>query len=55
MGRLAKTDDVIARFADAMRPEARPLPDADAQELSALVAWKQQVMGMLVAEKNRLQ
>jgi transposase len=41
MGRLAKTDaldaQVLARFAEAVRPVARPLPDAATQELSALL------------------
>lgn len=57
-GRLAKTDamdaEVIAHFAEAVKPEARPLKDKDEQELSALIARRTQVMQMLVAEKNRL-
>ena len=56
-GRLAKTDtldaEAIARFAEAVRPEPRPLPDAAAQRLRALVARRRQLIGMLVAEKNR--
>lgn len=57
-GRLAKTDrldaQVIAHFAQAMRPEVRPLPDAQTQELAALLGRRRQVVEMLVAEKNRL-
>ena len=41
LGRLAKTDAldaaVIAQFAATVRPTPRPLPDAQAQELTALV------------------
>lgn len=58
MGRLAKTDKIdaetIARFAEAIRPEARPLKDADAQRLQALVARRRQLVEMLTMEKNRL-
>ena len=57
-GRLAKTDaldaQVIARFAAAVRPEVRPLPDAEAARLKALVARRQQIVEMRTAESNRL-
>jgi transposase len=57
-GQLAKTDRIDARvlalFAERVRPEVRPLPDADAQELQALLARRRQLIGMMVAEKNRL-
>ena len=57
-GRLAKTDaldaQVWAHFAEAVRPEVRPLPDHDTQELNALTVRRSQLMTMLVAEKNRL-
>lgn len=57
-GRLAKTDaldaQVLAHFAQAVRPTPRPLPDPEAQALSALVTRRHQVVTMLVAEKNRL-
>ena len=57
-GRLAKTDTldahVLAHFCEAVRPEVRPLPDADTQELNALTVRRSQMMTMLVAEKNRL-
>lgn len=58
-GRLAKTDAVdarvLARFAQQVQPPARPLPDAQAQEMGALLARRRQVVEMLVAEKQRLQ
>lgn len=58
LGRLAKTDridaDVLALFAERVRPEPRPLPDAAHQELAALVARRRQLVEMLVAERNRL-
>jgi len=57
-GKLAKTDaldaQVLAHFAEAIRPLPRSLPDTDTQSLTALVTRRNQVMSMLVAEKNRL-
>ena len=57
-GTLAKTDTldagVLAHFADAVRPEVRPLKDAETQVLNSLTARRRQVMSMLVSEKNRL-
>lgn len=57
-GRLAKTDAidaaVLALFADRIRPEPRLLPDAETQELEALVVRRRQVVDMITAEKNRL-
>jgi transposase len=57
-GMLAKTDrldaQAIARFAEAVKPVPRPLPDAESQELEALVARRRQVTDMLVMERNRL-
>ena len=57
-GKLAKTDvldaKVLAHFAEAVRPMPRSLPDTETQALTALVARRNQVMSMLVAEKNRL-
>jgi transposase len=56
-GKLAKTDRLdaaaIARFAEAIRPPARPVPDAQAQALGELVARRRQVIEMIVAEQNR--
>lgn len=57
-GQLAKTDaldaQVLAHFAEVVRPEPRPLPDAQTQELAALVTRRRQLIEMLIAEKNRL-
>jgi transposase len=56
-GLLAKTDRidalVLARFAEAMKPEIRPILDAPAQELRALTVRRRQLVEMLTAEKNR--
>jgi hypothetical protein len=58
-GRLAKTDRLdaraIARFAEAVRPPVRALPDAATRHLQALVARRRQLLEMLVAERNRRQ
>ena len=57
-GKLAKTDRldaaVLAHFAEAVRPPARPLPDAAAAALAALVARRRQLVEMRAAEQNRL-
>ena len=57
-GTLAKTDaldaEALAHFAEAVRPDVRPLRDAETQVLNSLVARRQQVVTMLVSEKNRL-
>ena len=56
-GQLAKTDTLdahgIARFAAAVRPAIRPLPDAAHEELDALILRRRQVVEMLVAEGAR--
>jgi transposase len=58
VGQLAKTDrldaQVLARFAAVVRPAPRPLPDAQAQALAALVTRRSQIVTMLVAEQQRL-
>jgi transposase len=58
IGQLAKTDaldaQVLARFAEAVRPEPRALPDAQAQELAAVLTRRRQVVAMLTAEQQRL-
>jgi transposase len=58
IGQLAKTDRidalVLARFAEAVRPPLRPLPDELSLELRALIARRRQLIEMMVAEKNRL-
>ena len=57
-GQLAKTDALDARalahFAEAVRPTPRPLPDAQADELRALLARRRQLVAMRTAEQNRL-
>jgi transposase len=57
-GQLAKTDrldaQILARFAKAIRPPVRAVPDAQTQALAALVARRRQLIEMLTAEKNRL-
>jgi transposase len=57
-GQLAKTDaidaQVLARFAEVIRPKPRALPDEQTQALAALVTRRQQLIEMLTAEKNRL-
>ncbi len=56
-GQRAKTDTLdaalLARFAAVMQPPARPVADAETQQLSAVLARRQQVLSMLVAEKQR--
>lgn len=57
-GTLAKTDRIDARvlcaFTLAVQPPLRPLKDQQAEALSALLARRQQLLGMRTAEKNRL-
>jgi transposase len=58
VGRLAKTDPidagVLAHFAAAVRPEPRPVPDADARALGELLARRRQRVGRRVSEQHRL-
>jgi transposase len=58
-GRLAKTDPLdaqgLAHVAEAVRPTPRPLPDAQAQALSALLTRRRQLVQRLTAERRRLQ
>src|SRR4029434_3108856 len=57
-GQLAKTEALDARalahFADVIRPTPRPLPDAQTQELRALLGRRQQLIGLRTAAQNRL-
>ena len=57
-GRLAKTDtidaEVLAHFAEVIRPEPRPFVDEQTLALEALVTRRRQVIEMITAEKNRL-
>lgn len=58
LGILAKTDKIDARvlalFAEKLRPEPRPLPDAAQQELKQLMTRKRQLGKMIQQEQNRL-
>jgi len=57
IGRLAKTDsidaNVLAEFADKIRPELRSIPDEATQQLDAICTRRRQLVTMLAAEKNR--
>lgn len=57
-GRLAKTDrldaEVLAHFADAVRPDPRPLADADTRRLAELLDRRRQLLGMRTMASNRL-
>jgi transposase len=57
LGKRAKTDPidaaVIAAFAEAIRPKARLLPDAETLALSELMARHRQLTEMLKAERAR--
>jgi transposase len=59
LGKLAKTDrvdaQVLAHFGAATRPAPRPLPEAQAQELAALVARRRQLLQIHAAELQRRQ
>jgi transposase len=56
-GQLAKTDridaDMLARFAQVVRPNVREIPYAAAHELDALLTRRRQLLEMLQAERNR--
>lgn len=56
-GQLAKSDQLdaamLARFAEQVRPPARPLATEAQQELDALLTRRRQLIEMLTAEKNR--
>jgi len=57
-GPLAKTEALEARAlahgADVIRPTPRPLPDAQTQEVRALLGRRQPLIVMRTAEQNRL-
>jgi transposase len=57
VGKRAKTDpidaEMIARFAEAVKPEPRQVPAAAARLLGELVARRRQIVEMLVAERQR--
>lgn len=56
-GRLAKTDrldaEAIARFAEAVRPQPRPIPDQAACALGEMVARRRQLVEMITSERQR--
>ncbi len=57
VGKRAKSDpidaEVIARFAEAVKPQPRALPDEAARLLAELVGRRRQIIEMLVAERQR--
>ena len=57
-GQLAKTDAIdariLARFAEAVRPEVRPLKPLELQKLEALNNRRRQIVEMITIERNRL-
>jgi transposase len=58
MGRLAKTDsidaNVLAHFAQEMKPEIRSLPNDKERFVKELVSRRQQLIDVRTAKKNRL-
>ena len=56
-GRLAKTDrldaEIIARFAEQVRPEPRPVASEQARALAELVVRRRQIVEMIGMESNR--
>ena len=59
IGQLAKTDEIdarlIARFAAAVKPLARPASDANAHIIKDLVVRRRQLVSLRTMEKNRRQ
>jgi transposase len=59
VGHLAKTDaldaQLLARFAEQVQPEPRPVPNAEQALAQALSARREQLRQMLTAEQQRLQ
>ena len=58
LGKLAKTDRidaaVLAHFAEATKPEVRPLPDETTQLLQGWLGRRRQLLEMILAEEQRL-
>lgn len=58
LGQRAKSDPidafVIARFAEATRPQVRALPDGETLRLADLVGRRRQIVAMIGAERQRL-
>lgn len=59
MGENAKTDkidaSIIARFAEAAKPQPKPAPTPQIERLSELVGRRRQLMDLKVQENNRLE
>jgi transposase len=57
LGVLAKTDQVdakvLARFAEALKPEARPLKTNETVALESILTRRRQLVEMITAESNR--
>jgi transposase len=57
-GELAKTDHidtgVIARFAQQIQPQVRPLTDKQTEQIKAMLTRRQQIKEMITMENNRL-
>jgi transposase len=57
LGVLAKTDavdaQVLARFAEAIKPEARPLKSNEIMALDSVLTRRRQLVEMITAESNR--
>lgn len=58
LGILAKTDGVdslaLARFAEAVKPPIRRLPNEEEQAIKDLISRRRQLIDMMAQEKNRL-
>jgi transposase len=58
IGQHSKTDAidarVLAHYAEAVRPEARDLPDQETRDLRARLDRRRQLVAMRVSEQNRL-
>ena len=59
VGQLAKTDRIdamiLARFAEVPELQVRELPDAQTRELRAMVARREDLIEMVIAEQHRLE
>lgn len=57
LGYLAKTDQVdahvLARFAEAVKPELRPFKSSDVMTLEGILTRRRQLVEMVTAEQNR--
>lgn len=58
IGKLAKTDKIdaktLCRFAEAIKPQQRPIKDAERRQLCDQVTRRRQIVNMISQEKNRL-